>query len=153
MTKIKNNFKSCRKILMLTMPVLVILSGLSLYNPAQVQSNEPTNEQVMSMVGKMISPPVTVIGSLGGLGVPLTEIRSSDVGEAISSNAGSTFPQVIHDKGHLKLTLYDGKYPNGTRIVAISATNIGTQLLTLNQMYLAGSIPGYGNANSTINVL
>ncbi|MDE1766456.1 MAG: hypothetical protein KGI27_09345 [Thaumarchaeota archaeon] len=153
MTKIKNKFKSGSKILMLVLPVLVILSGLSLYHPSQVQSKEPTNEEIMNMMGKMITPSVNVVGSLGELGVPLTEVRSSDDGEAISSNVGSTFPQVIHDNSHLKLTLYEGKYPNGTRVIAITATNIGTQQLVLDRLYIGGSIPGYGKANSTINVL
>ncbi|HYL67010.1 MAG TPA: hypothetical protein VEU72_07645 [Nitrosopumilaceae archaeon] len=153
--KIKINFKSPKRILAFTLPVLLIFAMFPLYHITQVQSNEPTNTDVMNMVGKMMHPYVTVLGAQNAstINIPLTKVGSSSTGEAVTTKTGSSFPQVIQDNNHLMLTLYEGKFANGTSVLALTSTNSGSEKLTINQMSVDGSIPGYDKTNSTINIL
>lgn len=87
---------------------------------------------------KPIYPQVIVVpGKLDNVnGAALTEVAKNIKNESVARESGVSVP--IQKQGHAEITLYKGVAPDGSDIISVTITNIGTEKFYLKEFAIGG---------------
>lgn len=121
-----------KRTMLFAIPSVIVMALVLLYSSSLMTSLAATS------VG--LHPNIIVSSGHAESNVVLTKLATYTTGTSFGKQENAAgFPIITKDNSHVMLTLYDGNTTNGTTI-AVTATNIGTEPITLLRMNIVGAV-------------
>jgi hypothetical protein len=123
---------------------IAVTAGLLLVFSSQAIANQLFGPAVPDVVGWKPQAHSLGYNNASLLGVPLTLFASSSTGETLGPQLDSNGHYVpSYESGRVMLSLYGGRFPNGTSVWVVTATNMGTTDVMIWGLDIFGNNPAF----------